>query len=471
MALPREVAYVDPTGAARSISGLFNTGSGRDYAKEGSLRDSKWNTYIQTAAALGVTPDLDAAAFGKKFDSWSDSEGGLAGLIEKELYPKAANKYNEALRAYNKAQGVPTDPGALIPTTWNTSTMGDWRGKGAGWMAEQVLSVGDKAKQYQAGATTAAEEKSAVPTYKYEPEKDTLAQQVEGELQAIISRGTPTFVKPEFNDQYVTQWSEKLAALEQPNVDWALGKLNKQVGEQYAFYNPYSLGSGGQIKASEQAANELLMTTLANRNAQALALGKEQYAQDYNQAYAEYQRQLAQREAAFGGLTDISRYRQQAAAATSDQERQNYFDIMNRNRQLADVQAAQAYDTAMYNRQVADTERIAAMYQPQSQDQLANIASGALTGAATGFMYGGPTGALVGAGVGGLASGLGGTPQSAAQLGGATGYGFSRYNQPVQNQSYYNPASYLSNKYQYGTGLNLYQPNYNTNSMMYQLRG
>ena len=210
---------------------------------------------------------------------------------------------------------------------------------------------------------------------------------------------TPEFTKPEFDESYVSKWTETLQELEQPTVDYATKEVSKRVGEQYAFYNPYSLGSGQQIKASEEATNKLLMDVVANRNAQALALGQGDYTADYNKALAdwkldvdtqnadytnkynqelnefnynqaiqdadyqnEYNKALAdedykrvQKDIANQKLLDIGQYKIQAGAMQTDQERSDYWDYLQQkwdndarmakeNYDMKVIQISQTYD-------------------------------------------------------------------------------------------------------------------------------
>ena len=184
------------------------------------------------------------------------------------------------------------------------------------------------------GGTTTAGTATTAPSYKYDPTTDTNLQTVQGELQAVLAKGDPTFVNPATDQatditnwqttltalqpqaiqdaiqtaltngsptfqlpgttqqQDIATWQTTLQTMQQPQVDQSIKTINKQVNDTYAFNNPYSLGSGNQVKMSQDATTDLMTQVLANQNAQAISLGQTDYNRDYAQSTADWQQKL-----------------------------------------------------------------------------------------------------------------------------------------------------------------------------------
>jgi len=87
------------------------------------------------------------------------------------------------------------------------------------------------------------------------------------------------FTAPEYDTEYAQKWIDYLSNIEAPQEQQVL----KKTAEQYNVYNPYGLGSGNQIRQS----NEMLQNIASDRLARGQNVAQAKYQQDYNQAYTD----------------------------------------------------------------------------------------------------------------------------------------------------------------------------------------
>lgn len=414
--------------------------------------NSYYQSYVQYAQAAGLpTMSKDAYEQGYTGRHWVDQGGslfsprghyeynfdtGYKGVLG-EIYQNIKNQYLDWEARYKNASGGYEYETALPTFTGKESDI---------TTAVQALS-GLKKKTIN----TETSKTTTTPTYSYSPEDDTLYQQVKGEMENISKAGLPEFEAPDATlaQQYVTDWQTKLTELNQPTSDYYLAKLNKQVNDAYMFSNPYAVGSGNQIQATQSATNDYLMNIVAQQNAQALALGESQYTQDYNTAWNQYQSDIGQYNLANQKLLDLSNLVQNANKITSDQQRQDYWSNMQRNWTIADIANAQAYQTAQDQKQFEYAQAIAQNYKTPEQPWYQQVISPILTSA--GYAFGGPVGGAIGSGVAGLFGTGSGQTHPYSYMGyGMSNYGNSYgYQQP--NFSGYNPQ-YNYGLPQYGLG-------------------
>ena len=424
------MSYQSDAVATFGISNAFNQGTTQDI---NSWASQYYARYQKEAKAQGL-PTLTQAEFNDKLGvngagndfnfeqaytnlksnltnpTGGDLQGDLAKFQQEIGGLLAANKDTTAAIAAFKAKYPYEDTSYItagIPdttTTTNTANLARYNTQiqnyvAAGDMtsAQGVIDAATKAgisgvdldtlKSELAPGTAAAAAKASV--YKYDASTDPNVQKVQSEIDDIMKKGQPTFTAPTFDTSYVNKWNSYLQQIDQPNLDYATQQLNKTVNEQYDINNPYAVGSGTQVKASQDATNALLQSTLANRNATALALGQSAYQQDYGTAWNEYQLQESQLEAAEQQELGISQYQQNANQFTSQQQQQaalqgiqnqyglttgqNNFNYQNAQQstqnayQTATNQAQQGYSSQQQQQQQTWAQQIAAMYQPQQQ--------------------------------------------------------------------------------------------------------
>ncbi len=114
-------------------------------SKNEAYNYEKYKSYYD---AYGFNAPLSPDEYYRKAAGWADVEGGVAGMLETDLYPKVAQKYNDAVRQNAEVQGQAVDPNALMITQYDYSTQGDWRGKGADWLAGKIGAINSQATNY-----------------------------------------------------------------------------------------------------------------------------------------------------------------------------------------------------------------------------------------------------------------------------------------------------------------------------------
>ena len=251
----------------------------------------------------------------------------------------------------------------------------------------------EKAQEAE-GAYSAFYRNRPTPAPVYDPTTDPIAKQVTAELNAVVAQGQPTFSSPATTEaQDITNWQTQLQQINQPTQDYALQQLNKQVNQTYAYNNPYSVGSGNQVQASQDATNQLLMQSLSNQNAQAVALGQASYNQDYNTAWNQYVMQQQQLANAQNTLLSLSQIPQQ-------EQTQAFYSQQGQNFNQQNMATQNQYQQQQLAQQEQYAEQIAQMYQPQSSEWYSQLIQPILTG--VGNSIGGPVGGAIGSGIGSL---------------------------------------------------------------------
>ena len=347
-----------------------------------SANNNAWSQYNSLVSQYGLTPmsrsDFDTAMPYNPSDT-SQSAVKFINNVLKPTYQQIADRINTLNQQTAKATGQPytaISATALTPTSWDSSKY-----------------IDNMNAQLSAPYSTASYNSQNLPNIP-NIETDPIAKQVMSELNAVVAKGAGTFQAPGIaaEEADVNAWNQALTQLNAPQNALALQQLNKTVNENYMAANPYSIGSGNQMKASQDAVNNLLMNELAQQNSTALSLGSSQYNQDYNTAWNQYLNQQNQYNAAQQNLLSI-------ANTSTNQKTEDYWNNQNHAWSVADQQNQKALGNYQQQQQQQYAQQIAQMYQPNSSAWYQPLINAAATGA--GFAVGN----AVVPGVGGSSSG------------------------------------------------------------------
>lgn len=124
--------------------------------------------------------------------------------------------------------------------------------------------------------------------------------------------------EPALTPEMVTKWEETVQSIYGPAERQAI----KGLREEYSFISPESFGSSEQMNATRN----LLKEQAANKTAVALQLGTT----EYNQKMTDYNNALTQ-------LTQLQQYYDTAKNLKTEQERQDFWNIKQREWQVEDV--------------------------------------------------------------------------------------------------------------------------------------
>ena len=326
------------------------------------INQSYYDAYTGLMTQYGLTP-MSVTDFNAQMGKGSDPQGTFIGQVLLPAYTQIANQVNTTNAATAKANNQPY---TAIDTAYN---YGDWRGKD---YTDVINNINNGLSAAYSSATVNNQNTVTAPNI----EQDTIEQQVQKELQAV--QQPSAFVAPtQASEQAdITAWQQQLAQINAPTTQWALDTLNKQVNQNYAYNNPYSIGSGNQMQASQDATNQLLMSVVSQQNAQAVSLGQASYQNDYNTAWNTYINQQAQYNASQAQLLNI-------ANISSAQKVGNYGQAMQNAWNTTATQNAENFQNQQTQQQEAYAQQIAQMYQPNSQQWYQPIVNAAAQGATT----------------------------------------------------------------------------------------
>ncbi|MGA2875363.1 MAG: hypothetical protein ABSE82_07465 [Nitrososphaerales archaeon] len=398
-----------PTSTQNAITAVAPATSANTPGPNISKYQDQYNQYTALAQQYGVTP-MSLATFNQEMDSHSADSDPNGAFISSALLPLATQIGQQINSMNTSTSSAMNTPYTAINTAFDVSK---WQGMTAG----QIIA--DINNQFSAPYSTAAAAAAKVATPS-SIENDPVAQSVMAQLNSIKNAGPGSFTAPsqatETTD--VTNWQQQLQAMDAPQEQYQLEQLSNTVNNSYIANNPYSVGSGNQVTATQDAANAMLMATQAQENAQAMTLGVGQYNQDYQQAWANFQNQQSQYNMANASLLNI-------ANTNVGEQNQSWF-----NQQAAQINAnTQTYNAAMNSAITQSNDQwaqIAAQaYQPQSASFYQSLIPAALTAAGTAIAPG--VGTAIGAGLGSLFS----TPNS----------GLPSSINPSTPEGYYNPGT------------------------------
>jgi hypothetical protein len=317
--------------------------------------DPLYQKYVQAFNQAGVAPTLDQNAFSSLSKTWQDTEGGLAGLYQTQLYPAVAQKYNTAVQDYYKAQGQVADPSLLMSTSYDTSKQGDWRGNGSDWMLAQVNDIASKANNYVSSTADIANKTEEDKSSAYKFEMPTEWQTIEDLANETLKAGQPTLTP-----ESVTQWDETLEGIYSPIRD----KLKANMADYWASLFPQGGGSGRQAVRNEESL---------------VGLEQDKLQREIEFAQGNLANKLAEYQNAQNILQGIGQFKGQSDQFKSSQDAQTAWN----NAQLQWTMAKSALDTTnaqnAWNRQADLATTLANLAKPQQADlgtTLANALAG-----------------------------------------------------------------------------------------------
>jgi uncharacterized protein (DUF2147 family) len=199
--------------------------------------------------------------------------------------------------------------------------------------------------------------------YSYNATTDTDFVNFQNSINSILAKGQPnfsglsvtdpttgkTYTGADVQSYYTSQWQNQLQTMQAPETQYYLDQLNKNVNNTYMAANPYSVGSGNQVTASQDATNQYLMSIASQQNAQAIALGQAQYNQDYATNWNKYLTDLGQYNAAQSGALQAANYATSANQFTSAQNQQSALAALENSYSLTGLAAQEAYGTQQAN--------------------------------------------------------------------------------------------------------------------------
>jgi hypothetical protein len=325
-------------------------------------REKYYTDYAQKMAKVGGTP-VDAATFFTKYSIGTATSGTMFG--------DAADKYTEdivqtGIDIYNQKAKEYSDLTNTPPENYSG-------GKTIDSVVENITKIGDTLTYYKDPEHPERID-SLVPP-EYERSEDT--QKYIDELNAELAKEDSQFEKPTFNPEVVQGWYNKLSEWEKPAED----RVITQANEQYNFLNPYGVGSGSQIKAT----NELTQGITSDRLGRASSIAEGDYNKDYEVALNKWNYLTAKHDAALDKLGSIATWE---SSATLEPKLGNFWKEKEIELAEKDVIRKRQWDKEDLDSYQKWQTNLAKSMQPKEQDWFSKYVSPILSAGVSGLTGG-----------------------------------------------------------------------------------